>query len=890
MFETIRARRRAASQRPHQGRGFRAPRSKAVVTSSATLQTAVRILTPSHTEQGFRSKPHASRILPITIIGLAGTVVLAYLATPVTREVLRTTAPHTATDVERLGGELALGQTFVAPVDRLAELHVVLQRPLPADAFPLFFHLRHGRYAARDIRTVVLKASDVDAAGVLRVRFLPVPKSAGRPYVFVLEAPNAKQGALTAFRQIDSSIYEQGYLLFQNTGEVRQGDLEFALFSRQPRITFLRHAYRRPPAEGVPVLLPPFLTQQAFHPALFRSGVVGLLATAGFMIVLTLIRHPSRRPKLPTVIVLLMVGHVLLHAPFLVPYPGVNDEGSYLMDIQNLRAGYWPFRDTLAKGPLFLLLLAPVALFLPHTLLPSRLLVAGVSSLEIPLLYALGRELGGRGAGILAATLWALSPVAIAQTSQLFLQPFSLPLVTGALLVLLRQPKPASAAPPSRGRLRRTIFSPAVRAGILLALAYLTRTSSLAFVAPALLLCFLRQPRLSSGIRQAGLTLLGMGATLGIIVLLTLPTLGPSRAAVMLNLEAFLIGQVRGAGGTPGAPHLLPPPEILERFTAHGAVLFRTGMPLVLPWLAAVAGYATRLLRLPTAVGGALFFGLALPLLQRVYAANFFLTSDLAHLGPALQLLTTILVLLLGVALWWPLVSHREEPRRALRQWVVVGGAWFALLLMYTFFGRFRQQYHAEFLPSYILGSALLLTPLLRPVTRAVRGANWRSLLRPLVGLALLVTIATTLTLSFTPNRFQPHTGSIPHQTALDVARVLKAHSAPREEILTAQGLFTFYADRFLPFGASHPGWYLEERAGTVPSDLRRLFLPDKAELRRYVQERPIRLVAIDRRTREVYFSYDPDMQQLLAREFHLLATVENYREERPVEIWKRKE
>ncbi|TSC63371.1 MAG: hypothetical protein G01um1014106_517, partial [Parcubacteria group bacterium Gr01-1014_106] len=129
-------------------------------------------------------------------------------------------------------------------------------------------------------------------------------------------------------------------------------------------------------------------------------------------------------------------------------------------------------------------------------------------------------------------------------------------------------------------------------------------------------------------------------------------------------------------------------------------------------------------------------------------------------------------------------------------------------------------------------------------------------------------------------------TGSIPHQTAREVATILRAHSALGEEILTAQGLFTFYADRFLPFGASHPGWYLEERVGTVPTELRRLFLPDKEVLRRAMREKPIRLVAIDRRTREVYFNYDPEMQALLKSEYHLLETVPSPYEEDPVEIW----
>lgn len=794
---------------------------------------------------------------------------------PVSREVLRTTAPHTPLDVERFGGPRILGQSFIAPEDRLSEIQLFLRPPVSPDAFPMLFHLRHGRYTSLDVRTVVVTATDVTADGVLRIRFAPVTKSGGQTYAFLLEAPRAQPKQLAAYRQIDSSIYERGFLFFGDTAELRAGDVEFAAAVREPGALAFWNARFRP------------LLEQSFGGHLLPRAVgIGSLATAAALALLSRLR-PGR--TLGKALGVLMTVHILLHAPFLLPYPGVNDEGSYLMDIQNIRAGYWPFRDTLAKGPLFLLVLAPVALFLPHNLLSARLLVAGLSGIEVLLLYLLGRRLGGQTVGLLAALLWTFSPITMAQTSQLFLQPFSLPLVTLALLLLL----PARSAGEESGEKRSRLLTETrsvLLAGALFGLAYLVRASSLAFLAPAFFLCLLgRESRPS--IRNALLLLMGFGGTLLLVALPAFFLLGAERTAVLFNIEAFVIGQARGGAEGSAVPlHVLPPSEILERFAAYGAVLFRLGTPLVLLWLAYLSRTLTALFRLPSAFGGIVFLGLSLPLLERVYAMNFTLASGFADVGSALKILVTMLTALISVVLWWIPRPPSPPARQSARELLLVGGTWLSLIIVYTFFGRFREQYHAEFLPFYVLGSALFLAPLLpQSVREKSRTFFSRQLWYSAVGIVLFLLLASSLFLSVTPSRKQPHTGSIPHRTALEVARILKKESAPGEEILTAQGLFTFYADRFLPFGASHPGWYLEERVGTVPSALRRLFLPDKEVLRRYVEEKPIRLVAIDRRTREVYFQYDPEMRALLQRAFRLLTTVPNPYEEDPVEIWIRK-
>lgn len=826
--------------------------------------------------------PHIQRRLSVVLATLAALALGSVALTPVDREVLHTTAPHTPEDVERFGGSRVLGQAFIAPESGLAEVQLFPAAPIPENVFPILLHLRHGRYATTDIRTFVLGRNDVPSTGPLRVRFAPILQSSGRPYVIVLEAPNARSASIMLSRQIDGSIYDQGYLYAQDTNEIRPGDLEFTLGVRQPRVVAWWNTAVGPLVRnGVSGAQ---LLQTLLFGALIVAATIGISLWVG--------RHDTSSKRLAIVLAFLVLAHILLHLPYILSYPGVNDEGSYLMDIQNLRAGHLAFRDTLTKGPLFLAFLTPVALLSPHTLLPARVFLAGISGIEVLLLFFLGKRLAGQAAGFLAAALWALAPIAAAQTSHVFLQTLSLPFVTAALMLLVG---------PARGGMGRgdeqNLYGswPIPRApfwaGILLALAYLTRSSSLAFVPIAVLMACVQSAPLRAGMRRAFGVLLGFVFSLGIVAAILLPFLGPSRTAVLFNLEAILIGHARtGAGGAPSFI-LLPPREIYERFAAYGAVLFRTGLPVLILWVAFVTQRLLRLLRLPRLLSATLFLGALTPLLLRINAASFYLARGAEDpLTATFQLLSIGIIGLTALLL----IGLRTPPlctlRRTSMELILLGGAWVSLALLYAFFGRFRQPYHAEFIPLYTLGTALFLAemlPLQPDAWKLFRSGHAR--VRTIGGCALATLCATYLLFTVGPARAQPHAGSIPQQTARAVGAILKENSGPREEILTAQGLFTFYADRFMPFGASHPGWYLEERVGTVPPELRRLFLPDKAVLRAYIENHPVRLVAIDRRTREVYFLYDPDMQALLERSFRLLTTVENPLEKKPVEIWIRK-
>ncbi|TSC72484.1 MAG: hypothetical protein G01um101438_568 [Parcubacteria group bacterium Gr01-1014_38] len=820
------------------------------------------------------------RISVAVIVAVAVLLGVVALRLSLVQTVLKTTAPHTDTDIERFGGLKTVGQSFVSPSDGLAEISFRLRSPLPVRWFPLFFHLRHGRFATRDLRTVVLLRTDVEPDGVVTTRFAPLTKSRGKPYAFVLDAPYAPSGTFAASRQIDGSLYGDG-TLFRGTA-VRQGDLEFSLGTQSAlgRVLWTRFLawaaeVRRVPGLMVALLLGSTVTLLLTMATVF-GGIVTLLALWAPWWTQRL--HRTRAWLLPVALGTLAVLHIALHLPFALSYPISNDEGAYLMDIQNLRVGAWPFLHTLAKGPLFLTLFAPVAFSFPEALLPARLFIAVTSALIIVPLYLLGVRHSDRTAGLFAAALWAFSPAVIGQTTHVLLQPLAVLLVALALLTISRQRDDT----PWRTRW-------AYGGGALLAAAYLTRVSSVAFLPSALLLPFVMHPRRAAW-RTAARTGLGFALTLLVAALLFLPILGAVRTAITFNVEAVLIGQARNAGG-PDVAAFWPPRELLERISAYGSTLFRTGLPVVILWWAFLLSQVRTVLRLPGWTAALAFLGGALPLLLELQRNTYFFTDDSNAPFAALARIAAPAFVLLVAARLLTLRRESGDPatlRRAWRGLLLGGGSWLALTVVYAYFGRFRQHYHMEFLLPYILGAALFLREILVAESGQAR-ARWRTFARRVLGPLVAGALAAATFLLYTPTKTQSHTGSIAVATAHRVADIIASVSGPREEILTAQGIFPFLAGRFLPFGASHPGWYLEERVGTVTPAMRRLFLPDKSVLRTYVRDKPIRLVAIDRRTWEVYFQFDADMRALVAEYFKLLAEVPNPSEEQPVEIWIRK-
>ncbi len=218
---------------------------------------------------------------------------------------------------------------------------------------------------------------------------------------------------------------------------------------------------------------------------------------------------------------------------------------------------------------------------------------------------------------------------------------------------------------------------------------------------------------------------------------------------------------------------------------------------------------------------------------------------------------------------------------RTPRALLLTGGTWLALVLLYLQFGRFRQHYHVEFLVLYVLAAGFLLAD----VFEAARSRGTQRV----AAAVLFGALAASILGGYGPALAQAPAGSLDLNAVRETAAVVRRETRPGDAIFTAQPLPVFLAERRLLFGAAHPGWYLEEANGTIPTALRRLYLPDKEVVRQSVRDQLIRVVLIDRRTREVYLQSDPEMQKLLAEHYRLLTTIPNELEDQPIAVFVRR-
>jgi hypothetical protein len=121
--------------------------------------------------------------------------------------------------------------------------------------------------------------------------------------------------------------------------------------------------------------------------------------------------------------------------------------------------------------------------------------------------------------------------------------------------------------------------------------------------------------------------------------------------------------------------------------------------------------------------------------------------------------------------------------------------------------------------------------------------------------------------------------GTVEVKAAQQVASYLRAHVPAGESIFTGQPVFAYLAYRPLYGNYTHPGWYLSERAGYLPAEIRRVFLPDFDALPALV-ERDVDWIVVDWRTNDVYFNANTPatapLRSVLSRDFGPVATVRN--------------
>ncbi|MCC7105970.1 MAG: glycosyltransferase family 39 protein, partial [Chloroflexi bacterium] len=259
-------------------------------------------------------------------------------------------------------------------------------------------------------------------------------------------------------------------------------------------------------------------------------------------------------------------------------FPDLFDEGIRAEQLLLMEHGFRPFRDIYAaQGPLLLDLLYPLYILFGGTLGAARLAVGLFSVVGIVGAWFVGRQVGGRVGGLLAAVLLTLSPVYL-EGSRLALA--EVPSIAPALLAI------GCALRWRHGGGRRWLVAMA----ILGTTAFLVKPMALPVALPLLLLLF------RPGLRRSDV-LLAAGLAVG-FTLLVLLALGP--AEVWDQIVNYRLGASEGGQWNFAQNYktvVLEPvraQSVLYLVALVGAVLlllrdFRSGLALTLFELGTVA-------------------------------------------------------------------------------------------------------------------------------------------------------------------------------------------------------------------------------------------------------------------------------------------------------------
>lgn len=206
-----------------------------------------------------------------------------------------------------------------------------------------------------------------------------------------------------------------------------------------------------------------------------------------------------------------------------------------------------------------------------------------------------------------------------------------------------------------------------------------------------------------------------------------------------------------------------------------------------------------------------------------------------------------------------------------------------AFIVFYKGWGRSPTPFYPlESTAALAIAAALVIEEIL----------TWGAMLRyrHLIADALLVLFAVDFFLTFHSIPDKQYRGTVEVSAATEVSEYLKEHVQPGEAVFTAQPVFPYLAGLPLYGGYTHPGWYLSERAGYLPSEIRRVFYPDIDVLTKRVAK-DVTWIVLDWRTEDVYFREGvkdtEGLRELLASKFEDLQEVSNS-PSRNIHIYKR--
>lgn len=233
------------------------------------------------------------------------------------------------------------------------------------------------------------------------------------------------------------------------------------------------------------------------------------------------------------------------------------------------------------------------------------------------------------------------------------------------------------------------------------------------------------------------------------------------------------------------------------------------------------------------------------------------------------------------VVLLWRIIRKKAWPK----QLTVFLFLWLgSFILFYKGWGRTPTPFYPlESIPALCLAAGFVLTALI---------SSFRSIpARYTVIVVLLLVFAADLGISYYQIPLHQYRGTVEVRAAEEVAAILKQHVPPSQTVFTGQPVYAYLAGRRLYGGYTHPGWYLSERAGYLPSAIRRVFYPDFDTLSSMV-EKDVFWIVVDWRTNDIFFNSNaPEtghFRSILAQNFESIATVSNPAS-RDIVIYRRK-
>lgn len=724
------------------------------------------------------------------------------------------------------GGSRTVGQSFT-PMSGLREIHLPLGWEPDTPLSPLILHVRD-QYLGEDIRTsVTFTPEPVGGATIFRFDAITNPPDS---LIWIVEAPHGPTRAAWVYREQDALAFPEGSA-FVSGKEVR-GNFAFTQVGSRP---FL-FAW----ASGI---LPDIQLWE-------RQSVLLFIVTAGLFFWL---RREKIMLSVPVQVWLgiLVAVTIIFHAWFAQQLPLIIDEGAYLQDAAQTTWTFWPLRDFLTKGPVYVLALKAWGWFTPEGLIGWRMMSAigwaGVVAFSVVLARRFHLPLPAQ---FLTGVLMAISPGVVGVTTPLLLQVLSSLFAVAALWSVLR------------GIQEDRLIFVVLGAGLMTA-GFFTRVSTAAAgIAGAVMILLMARQRW----RMLGVySLTGLLLTC-LVALAAGLAMGIEKTAVLFNLEAVAVGQLQSARVGEMEP-------IIRWSVQAMTVLWRGGIWI----LAGIAVFPVFLIERLGLRGR--FCGVAI--WMGVMANALYHLFDMSLTLPTAAPLARVVIITVAFAVpvIWLLRSLLAPalPWVSGWRWAAVCGVWLVLLgTFYRGWGLYREVYVVEFLPALtLLGAAGL--------ARAWQAYSSRFGRAVLVGLAA---VSWWHGLSLMVG--WPISGTIAPEAIEGIARLVQQHVPVGEEIFTAQPIVAVAGHRPIIRGYSHPGWILYARLNQVPEKLRRVYFSDDDQITHWL-ESEVQYVMTDPRTNEVYFNYSDERQRILHDRFVLVGEVKNELAEEPFRLYRRR-